>query len=116
MNGQISVEYILEMFVLGRLNKKLSVELEERMSCDPAYKEKLGEIRESNREFHAKYPSETVIPEILKRYNEIRSEEMPVHLEKKNVFFKRLLFASPAFAFVIILLFFILPREKMDIR
>lgn len=114
MNREISVDYILEMFVLGRLSRELAREVEDRLNHDPEYQAKLDEIRQSDGTFFDKYPSSEVIPEIMRRYNRVRSEEMPVLVEKKTVFFRRLLVASPAFAFVVILLLLILPPETSD--
>lgn len=97
----------LEQYILRELPKERLAEIDTQLKEDPALREEIELLKNSNNEILAQYPPDSAVPRILDR----------VHLEKtrenysRSPFFKRLLIAAPAFAAVIIL-FLMLPVIK----
>ncbi len=60
-------EWMLERYLLGELPRKKRRQLEKELERDDGLRAELEKLRASDRQILAAYPSEQVIPEILKR-------------------------------------------------
>lgn len=97
----------LEQYLLSELPGERMKEIDIQLKEDPALREEIECLKNSNKEILEQYPPDSVVPQILNR----------LHLEKtkesysRSPFFKRLLIAAPAFA-VVVLVFLMLPVIK----
>jgi len=106
--------HVLERYILGELPGKQTAEIEERLWADTGLREEIHLLKQENGDILKRYPPGTVVPEILRRCDaEIqRMERESAH---RPLFLKRLVYASPAFAILLILILFIFPLQKKDV-
>jgi anti-sigma-K factor RskA len=115
MNTNIINDYILERYVLGELPGKRAREIKKWLKTDTQLKEKIEEIEKSNREILTQYPPDFVAPKIMSRHNSNTRDEIKEIPRPKPVFFKRILYASPAFAAALVIILILFPLRKREI-
>lgn len=113
----MSNDYVLERYVLGELPGKRARNIKKWLKTDAQLREKIEEIKKSNREILTQYPPGFVVPKIMNRYNSKTRDKKEDTTRPVPVFFKRILYASPAFAaaLVIILILFLLRKGDINI-
>jgi hypothetical protein len=109
-------DWVLERYLLEELPKDKLEEISLQLKEDPGLQKALERLKHSNKEILAQNPPNTIIPGILNLYRaeKARKEHMPVP-RAKPVLLRRLLYASPALAVVLVLFFFLLPFRSGDI-
>lgn len=108
-------DWELERYLLGELPAGRMDEIEKLLGADSELREKLAVLRRSNKEILNSYPRETMVPQI-KAQVETEQEDQA----ERPVFLKRLLYATPALAAVLVVLFIVLQnpggRTTQDIQ
>jgi hypothetical protein len=108
--------WILERYILNELPDSRIKEIDRQLKEDPSLKEEIERLKNSNKDILNQYPSASIVPEILSQYNyEIEKNKRERVTRTRPVFFRRLAYASPAFAIVLILLFTVFPFQKENI-
>ncbi|NIM11435.1 MAG: hypothetical protein GTO45_36840 [Candidatus Aminicenantes bacterium] len=107
-------KWLLERYILVELPEHQIKEIDRQLNQDPVLRKKLEQLRNSNREILDQYPPASVVPQILNRYkaetfNKTKTQAEETGTSAKSVFFKRLLYVTPAFAAALLLIFFIIP-------
>jgi anti-sigma-K factor RskA len=108
-------DFVLERYVLGELPGKSARKIKKWLKTDAQLREKIEEIEKSNREILTQYPPGFVAPKIMGRHNSNTRDEEEQIARPKPVFFKRILYASPAFAAALLILLVLFPLRKGDI-
>jgi anti-sigma-K factor RskA len=116
MNTNIINDYVLERYVLGELPGKRAKKIKKWLKTDIQIREKIEEIEESNREILTQYPPDFVVPKIMSRHISSTRDEIEEIIRPKPVFFKRILYASPAFAAALVIIFILFPLRKEDVN
>ena len=116
MNTNIINDYVLERYVLGELPGKRAREIKKWLKTDVQLKEKIEDIEKSNREILTQYPPDFVVPKIMGRHNSNTRYEIEEITRPKPVFFKRILYASPAFAAALLIILILFPLRKGDVN
>lgn len=107
-------EHVLEQYLLGELPVDRVMDIEKRLQADRGLREKIDSLKKSNIDILKKYFPGSVVPEIMNRYeSEVRRTKKVSRA--KPLFLRRLLYASPAFALVLILILFVFPIHKKDV-
>ena len=118
MNIDTINDYVLERYVLGELPGKRTKEIKKCLKTDAQLREKIEEIKKSNREILSEYPPDFVVPKILNRYNYnsrvVRDEKQEI-TRPIPIFFRRILYASPAFALALVVIILLFPLQKGDV-
>jgi anti-sigma-K factor RskA len=108
-------DLVLERYVLGELPGKRARKIKKSLKTDTQLREKIEEIEKSNREILTQYPPDFVAPKIMSRYNSKTRDEIKKITRPKPVFFKRILYASPALAAALVIILILFPWRKGDI-
>jgi anti-sigma-K factor RskA len=108
-------DFVLERYVLGELPGKRARKIKKWMKTDARLREKVEEIKKSNQEILTQYPPGFVAPKIMSRHNSNTRHEIEEITRPKPVFFKRILYASPAFAAALLIILVLFPLRKGDI-
>jgi hypothetical protein len=108
--------WILERYILNELPNSRIMEIDRQLKEDPRLKKEIERLKDSNKDILNQYPSDSIVPQILRQYNDNIEKSRKEHVTRtRSVFFKRLVYASPAFAVVLILLFLVFPFQKDNI-
>jgi hypothetical protein len=95
-------EWELERYLLGELHTTRMDEIKKMLETDPKLREELDFLKSSSEEILAQYPPEVVVPRIKSQLAE-EGRDRAGH----PVFLKRLLYATPALAAVLVVLFIV---------
>jgi len=109
--------WILERYILNELPNNRIKEIDRQLKEDPRLKKEIERLKISDKDILNQYPPASIVPQILSQYNYNTEKNRKEHVTgTRPVFFKRLAYASPAFALVLILLFLVFPfkRDNMD--
>ena len=107
-------DHVLERYILGELPVEKTAEIEERLRADADLREEIHLLKEANRDILKRYLPDAIVPEIMRRCNaEIDQKERKFN--RRPILFRRLIYASPAFAVLLILILFVFPLNKKDI-
>lgn len=103
----------LERYLLGELSSRRIEEIRKLEQEDQELQGEIERLRNSNPELLKQHPSETMIPEILKRYEENKRR---AGLEEKTrpARLKRLLYAGPVLATALVLVFIVILRNGIS--
>jgi len=108
----------LERYLLGELPSRRMEEIEKLAGENPEIKKEIEELKQSNRSLLKQHPPESVVPQILRRYEE--EEQKKKAREKTNpITLKRLIYVTPVLAAALIMLFVVLHNNgtaPMDTR
>lgn len=108
--------WVLERYILNELPDSRIKEIDRQLKEDPSLKREFERLENSNKDILHRYPPASIVPEILSQYNyEIEKKKRERVTRTRPVFFRRLAYASPAFAIVLILLFTLFPFQKENI-
>ncbi len=108
--------WVLERYILNELPDSRIKEIDRQLREDPSLKKEIERLRDSNKDILNQYPSVSIVPQILRQYNyNIEKSRKEGVTRTRPVFFRRLAYASPAFAIVLILLFLVFPFQKDNI-
>jgi hypothetical protein len=116
MNMSIINDYEIERYVLDELPGKKARKIKKYLKTDERLREKIEEIKKSNREILIQYPPDGVVPKILHRYNILSTSNKKENTKLLPSFLKRILYASPAFALALVIIFILFPFSKRDIN
>jgi anti-sigma-K factor RskA len=108
-------DFVLERYVLGELPGKSARKIKKWLKTDAQLREKIEEIEKSNREILTQYPPVFVAPKIMGRHKNNTRHEIEEITRPKPVLFKRILYASPAFAAALLIILVLFPLRKGDI-
>jgi anti-sigma-K factor RskA len=108
-------DFVLERYVLGELPGKRARKIKKWLKTDAQLREKVEEIKKSNQEILTQYPPGFVAPKIMSRHNNNTRHEKEEITRPKPVLFKRILYASPAFAAALLIILVLFPLRKGDI-
>jgi anti-sigma-K factor RskA len=108
-------DFVLERYILGELPGKRARKIKKWLKTDAQLKEKIEEIKKSNREILTQYPPDFVVPKIMSRHNSKTRDEIAEITRPKSVLFKRILYASPAFAAALLIILILFPWRQGDI-
>lgn len=100
----------LERYLLGELPPRRMEEIKRLAQENPEIRREIERLNESNPEVLSQHPSEAMIPEILRLYEENKRQSRGREITKP-IFLKRLLFAGPVLATAVILLFIVFFRD-----
>lgn len=103
--------HVLERYILNELPPGQMEEIENRLKKEPALREQIEKIKQSDREILDRYSADSVVPLILDRCR-VEKSKQEWQARRRPVFVKRLLYASPALAAVLVLLFILLPGHR----
>jgi anti-sigma-K factor RskA len=109
-------DYTLERYVLGELPGKRARKIKKWLKTDAQLREKIEEIEKSNREILTQYPPDFVVPKIMSRHNINTRDEIKEITRPKPVFFRRILYAAPAFAAALVIILILFPLRKRDVN
>ena len=103
----------LERYLLGELSSRRMEEIRKLEQEDQDLQGEIERLRNSNPELLKQNPSETMIPEILRRYEENKRR---AGLEEKTrpARLKRLLYAGPVLATALVLVFIVILRNGIS--
>jgi hypothetical protein len=109
-------DWVMERYLLKELPGDKMEEITLQLKEDPDLQKTLERLKQSNKEIFAQNPPDIIIPGILNLYRaeKARTEHMTV-TRTKPVLLRRLLYASPALAVVLVLFFFLLPFRSGNI-
>jgi hypothetical protein len=109
-------DWVLERYLLEELPEDKIEEITLQLKEDQDLQKALERLKQSNKEIFAQNPPDIIVPGILNLYRaeKARTEHMTV-TRTKPVLLRRLLYASPALAVVLVLFFFLLPFRSGDI-
>lgn len=100
----------IERYLLGELPSQRMEEIKRLAQENPEIQREIAHLGNSNPEVLKQHPSEIMIPEILKRYEE-NKRQAGVREKSGPIGLKRLLYAGPVLAASLILLFIVLLRD-----
>ena len=103
--------HLLERYILNELPPRQMEEMKIRINEDPSLKEQLEKIKHSNKDILNQYSADTVVPQILDRCR-MEKSKAEYRIRQRPGFLKRLLYASPALAAALLLLFILLPGHR----
>lgn len=107
---------VLERYLLKELPGDKMEEISLQLKEDPDLQKALEGLKHSNKEILTQNPPDTIIPGILNLYRaEKAGKEHKTVTRAKPILLRRLLYASPALAVVLVLFFFLLPFRSGDI-
>ena len=96
----------LERYLLGELPARRMEEIKRLAQENPEIQMEIKRLSHSNPEVLKQHPSETMIPEILKRYEE-NKRKAKIRERSRPITLKRLLYAGPVLATALVLLFIV---------
>jgi len=109
-------DWVLERYLLKELPGDKMEEISRQLKGDPGLQKALERLKHSNKEILTQNPPDTIIPGILNLYRaETAGKEHKTVTRAKPILLRRLLYASPALAAVLVLFFFLLPFRSGDI-
>jgi hypothetical protein len=94
----------LERYLLSELPPSRIEEITQLAQEDPDIKKEIDHLKQTHAEILRQHPPETMLPEILKRYEENRRQAR-IKEKARSVTVKRLLYATPVLVSALILLF-----------
>lgn len=94
----------LERYLLGELPTRRIKEIDKLVQEDLKLKKEIEQLKQSNQSILGQYPIESVVPQILRRY-EGETEQKKVKKATKQFALKRLIYATPVLAAALIMLF-----------
>jgi len=100
----------LERYLLGELSPHRMEEINKLAQEDPEIQKQIEHLKQSNPEILKQHPPETMIPEILKQYEENR-QQAKIKERTRPITLKRLLYAGPVLATAFVLLFVLFFRN-----
>ena len=100
----------LERYLLGELPQQRMEEIKRLAQENPEIQTEIERLNESNPEVLNQHPSEAMIPEILRRYEENRRQAR-LREKTRPISIKRLLYTGPVLATALVLLFIVFFRE-----
>jgi hypothetical protein len=92
----------LERYLLGELSRRRTDEIKKLLETDTELKKKMASLKRSNEEILTRYPTKTMAPQIKARVETEREERT-----RQPILLKRLLYATPALAAVLVVLFIV---------
>jgi hypothetical protein len=101
----------LERYLLDELPSQRMEEISRLLEDSPEMQSELERLQQSNTDFFKEFPPETVIPNIQRRHE---AEKASKKKKERPVLFKRLLYASPALASALVILFIVLLNPSRD--
>lgn len=108
-------DWELERYLLGELPAARMDEIKNVLGTDSELREKLAVLRRSSREILDSYPREAMVPQIKARHDVLRDSKAV-----RPILLRRLLYATPALAAVLVVLFIVLQnpggRTTQDIQ
>jgi hypothetical protein len=100
----------IERYLLGELPPSRMEEISRLIRQNPDLSEEIDNVKRSHAEVMKRHPIESMLPGILKKYEENRQQARV--RERASLFtLKRLLYATPVVASVLILLFVVFVRD-----
>lgn len=109
--------WVLERYILNELPDSRIKEIDRQLKEDPSLKKEIERLENSNKDILNQYPPSSVVPQILSQYNyKIEKNKRERVTKTRPVFFRRLAYASPAFALALILIFLVFPFQKDKTR
>ena len=100
----------LERYLLGELPAHRMEEIKQLAQENPEIQTQIERLAHSNPEVLKQHPSETMIPEILKQYEE-NKRQAKIRERSSPITLKRLLYAGPVLATALILFFIVFFRD-----
>ncbi|NIM90726.1 MAG: hypothetical protein GTO17_07230 [Candidatus Aminicenantes bacterium] len=100
----------LERYLLGELPPSRMAEITKLAHEDPDIKKEVDQLSQANAEILRRNPSETMLPEILRKYDENRRQEQ-ISEKARLITKKRLIYTTPVLVSAIILLFIVFMKE-----
>jgi hypothetical protein len=99
--------WILEKYLLGELPDPELKKITHRLKNDPNLQAEIEKLTASNRDILNKYPADSLVPGILNRCNiEKNYQENDVRVTRaRPTLIKRMLYLSPAFASLLVIIF-----------
>jgi len=94
----------LERYLLGELPTRRIKEIEKFAQEDPELKKDIEQLQQSNQSILGQYPSESMVPQILRRYEE-ETERKKAEKTARPFVLKRLIYVAPVLAAALIMLF-----------
>ncbi|UCC39036.1 MAG: hypothetical protein JSV96_14680 [Candidatus Aminicenantes bacterium] len=120
MKNKRTKAWELERYLLGELPRQRMEEIAKLVQEDPELKKEIEQLKQSNQSVLEQYPAESMIPQIIRRYErgkekqkeKIRAKAMPFSL-------RRLIYAAPVLVAALILLIVVFNNDRtvpMDTR
>lgn len=109
-NKQIKT-WEIERYLLGELPPSRMGEIARLIRENPAIDKEIEKLRLANIEVLEKHPIETMLPEILRKYEENRRQAR-IREKTRPITLKRLLYATPVVASALILLFVVFFKDS----
>jgi hypothetical protein len=100
----------LERYLLGELPARRIKEIEKLAKEDLELKKEIEQFKQSNQEILGQYPTESMVPQILRRYEE-KTERKKAEKATKPFALKRLLYAAPVLAAALIIIFVVVQNN-----
>lgn len=100
----------LERYLLGELPPSKMAEITRLVHEDPDIKKEVDHLSQDNAEILRRNPSETMLPGILRKYEENRRQTQ-IRQKARFITIKRLIYAPPVLASVLILLFIVFMKD-----
>jgi hypothetical protein len=100
----------IERFLLGELPPSRMEEIARLIQQDPDLREEVESVKRSQDEMMKQHPIEAMLPGILKRYEE-NKRQARIREKTRPITLRRLLYATPVVASVLILLFVVFVRD-----
>ena len=100
----------LERYLLGELPPRRMEEIKRLAQENPGIRKEIERLNDSNPEVLKQHPSEIMIPEILRRYEE-NMRQARIKEKTRPIILKRLLYAGPVLATALVLLFIVFFRN-----
>lgn len=94
----------LERYLLGELPNSRIEEIKKLVQENPEIKKDIERIKQSNQNILKQYPPESLMPKILRLYEEEKHREK-IKQRTRPITLKRLLYASPVLATALVILF-----------
>lgn len=109
-------DWVLERYLLKELPGDKMEEIRLQLKEDPDLQKALEGLKQSNKEILAQNSPDIIIPGILNLYGaEKAKKEQKIVTRAKPILVRRLLYATPALAVVLVLFLFLLPFGGGDI-
>ena len=110
MKNKFTRTWEIERYLLGELPPRRMAEIKKLAQENPEIRREIERLGNSNPEILKQHPSEAMIPEILKRYEENKSQAM-AREKIRPITLKRVLYGGPVLATVIVFLFIVFFRD-----
>jgi len=107
MTNKRTKTWELERYLLGELPPSRMEEIAKLIRRNPEIKKEIEHLKQTNAEILKQHPPETMLPEILRRYEE-NKRQARIKEKTRSVIVKRLLYTAPALVSALILIFVVL--------